>query len=161
MLLRISLLLLIGVKCASACWVEHGNVDPAKEIVRRADAIVRATALEYAGPPNIPDSRIKFKIVESIRGRVIGDLLLPGHLVTTNDFNDRQPPYSFVRPNGRRGSCYADSYKAGGEFLLFLKRISGGEYTVKWFALGPVNEQLHSVTDKWLIWVREQAKMEN
>ena len=82
---------------------------------------------------------------------------MPGYLVDTDDFNDQKPPYSFVRPNGRHGSCYANSYKTGAQFLLMLKKSKDGNLTVNWYPLGPVNEQLHSESDEWLDWVREKA----
>jgi len=41
---------------------------------------------------------------------------------------------------------------------LVLRRTSGEIYTVNWYALGPVNEQLRSPNDPWLVWVREQLK---
>jgi hypothetical protein len=62
-------------------------------------------------------------------------------------------PYMFVRPLGRRGSCFANTYKEGAQFLLFLKK-KGDLYTPNISALGPTNEQLHSDTDAWLLWVR-------
>ena len=134
------------------------------EMVNAADAIVRARAVEYAVSPNgalwttgTPDSKIRFQVIETIRGPVPSDLILPGYLVDRDDFNDHQPPYKFVRPNGRAGSCFANSYRSGGQFLLFLKKTKSGEFTVNWYALGPVNEQLHSDEDPWLVWVREQA----
>jgi len=37
-----------------------------------------------------------------------------------------------------------------------LKRQSDGSYTVNWYALGPVNEQLRGDGDAWLVWVRDQ-----
>jgi hypothetical protein len=159
----------IALQSALACSIVElpGKPrDPAKDIVKGADLIVRATAVEYAVAPRrtgtwtngTPDSKIRFKINESIRGGLTGQLVLPGYLVDNDDFNDQQPPYSFVRPNGRSGSCYANSYRAGRQFLLFLKRTNSGELTVNWYPLGPVNEQLRSDTDKWLLWVRQQAK---
>jgi hypothetical protein len=63
----------------------------------------------------------------------------------------------FVRPGGRAGSCFANSYRRDAEYLLFLKKLKGGEFTVNWAALAPVNEQIRSAEDPWLIWVREQA----
>ena len=137
------------------------NVD----IVNKADAIVRATATEYATPPSdprirttgTPDSKIRFKVVETIRGPVVPDLILPGYLVDRDDFNDQASPYSVVRPNGRSGSCFANSCRSGVQVLLFLKKTKSRELTVNWYALGPVNEQLHSDHDPWLLWVREQA----
>jgi hypothetical protein len=136
------------------------------EIVKQADAIVRVSAVEYAiAPqnPNVftngePDSRIRFKVLEVIRGQISRELILPGSLVDEDDFNLRQPPYDIVRPNGLSGSCFANSYRSGGQFLLMLKKKQSRGYTVNWYALAPVNEQLHSINDPWLLWVREQAK---
>lgn len=135
------------------------------QMVSAADAIVRARAAEYDSPPNnpniwttgVPDSRIRFRVIEHIRGSLISDLVLPGYLVDRDDFNDERPPYTFVRPGGRAGSCFANSYRSGAQFLLFLKKTRSGEFTVNWYALAPVNEQLHSADDPWLLWVREQA----
>jgi hypothetical protein len=136
------------------------------DMVRKADAIARAVAADYANAPaqpkmaiaGTPDSRIRFNILEVVRGSGIGpDVILPGYLVNHDDFNDHRPPYKFVRPNGRAGSCFANQYRAGAQFLLFLKKLPTGEYTVNWYALGPVNEQLRSEKDAWLLWVREQA----
>ena len=139
------------------------------KMVKEADAIVRAEAAEYIKAPRNfpkesttgePNSTIRFKVLEVIRGSLPSNLILPGYLVENDDFNDHGPPYNFVRPNGRRGSCFANSYRLGGQFLLLLKKRSG-EYTVNWYALGPVNEQLHSANDAWLLWVREEAKKQS
>jgi hypothetical protein len=137
------------------------------EMVREADAIVRVIAENYTVAPKAPisstgfdvqtDSRIRFKVLEVVRGKVPGDLVLPGVLVGTDDFNDQTSPYNSVRSDGRRGSCFASSYRSGGQFLLMLKK-SGDEFTVGWYPLAPVNEQLRSVNDPWLLWVRKQAK---
>jgi hypothetical protein len=139
------------------------NVD----MVREADAIVRVAAGDYTVAPKGPtsptsfavkmDSRIRFKVLEVVRGKVAGELILPGVLVDADDFNDRSPPYNSVRPDGRSGSCFANSYRSGGQFLLMLKK-RGNEFTLDWYPLAPVNEQLHSVDDPWLVWVRKQAR---
>jgi len=136
------------------------------DLVKRADSVVRATAVAYARPPQDPriwttgepDSRVRFDVIETIRGQALRDVILPGYLVDTNDFNDKPSPFTFVRPGGRRGSCWANSYRTGAEFLLFLVKTRAGEFTVNWAALAPVNEQLHSAEDPWLIWVREEAR---
>jgi|SRR5580704_8081559 hypothetical protein len=140
------------------------NVD----MVREADAIVRVSAENYTVAPKAPisstgfdvesDSRIRFKVLEVVRGKVSGYLVLPGVLVNPDDFNDQVPPYNLVRPAGRRGSCFASSYRSGGQFLLMLKKRGDSEFTVEWYALAPVNEQLHSGNDPWLLWVRKQVK---
>jgi hypothetical protein len=85
-------------------------------------------------------------------------VILPGYLTNRDDFNDHPPPYNFVRPNGRSGSCFANSYRLRGQFLMLLKKTSSGTLTVDWYALGPVNEQLRSADDPWLLSVREQVK---
>ena len=136
------------------------------EMVKQADAIVRGKAVEYSvvpRNPNVfttgePDSTIRFEVLEVIRGPISRELILPGYLVDRDDFNDHVPPYKFVRPGGRSGSCFANWYRRDGRFLLLLKKTSAGKFTVSWYALGPVNEQLHSANDPWLLWVRDQAK---
>ena len=42
-------------------------------------------------------------------------------------------------------------------FLLVMKK-SDTSYTVEWYPAGPVNEQLHSLDDPWLAWVRKEAQ---
>jgi hypothetical protein len=166
---RILIAALLFSPTAFPCSIEGGisNV----HLVEAADAIVRATAVEYANPPantgflttGVPDSTIRFRILETLRGKVPAELVLPGYLADRDDFNDQPAPYSFVRPGGRAGSCFANSYRAGAQFLLFLKKLPDGELTVNWYALGPVNEQLHPLAglageDPWLLWVREQVR---
>lgn len=131
-------------------------------MLRDADAIVRALAVEYAVPPQTSrqsDSLIRFRVLEVIRGTDMPtDLIQPGYLSDRDDFNSGAVPYTIVRRMGQGGSCYADFYRSGGQFLLFLKRLAEGAYTTKWYPLGPVNEQLRSETDPWLLWVRQEAK---
>jgi hypothetical protein len=140
------------------------------DMVNHADAIVRAAAVEYVKPPRRffpvwtdgePDTTVRFEVLEIIRGPMPSLLILPGYLSDWDDFNDHVPPYRFVRPNGRHGSCYANTYREGGQFLLILKKKPSGDFTLNWYGLGPVNEQLHSIDDPWLLWVREQSKKRN
>ena len=53
-------------------------------------------------------------------------------------------PYDFVRLGGRWGSCFADDYRAGGEFLLFFKN---GDH--QWSPLAAVNEEVWAPNDPW------------
>ena len=135
------------------------------EMVRNADAIAVVTAEDYAYMPKnpwgglLPNSTIRFKVAEVIKGQLTTDhLILPGVLVDKDDFNDHPSPYTFVRPEGRHGNCYAISYRTGGRFLLMLKKDQQGHLTVYWCPLAPANEQLHSMDDPWLFWVRKQVK---
>jgi hypothetical protein len=142
----------------------------AAEMVAGADVILRATAIEYTIAPGmvrngrevrttgVPDARIRFRVESVVKGTYTSvDLVLPGYLSEQDDWNDQPVPYGMVRRNGRSGSCFANTYRQGAQFLLVLKR-TGPEYSVNWYALGPVNEQLRSPEDPWLQWVRDRVK---
>jgi hypothetical protein len=143
------------------------KVDLAKTIVRGADVIVRATALEYAVPPEVSDyfgvkrtsasGSIRFDVIEVMRGRPLRELILAGELVDRDDFNRSPPPYQGARPNAG-GSCWAWPYKTGAQYLLMLEKEHTGGLTLERYPLAPVNEQLHSDDDPWLLWVRTRAK---
>ncbi|HXH95113.1 MAG TPA: hypothetical protein VNN25_26300 [Thermoanaerobaculia bacterium] len=145
----------------SACQ-RFGPVVP-EDMVASADLIVRAT-VDYSRMPTAfgrtswrPESTVRFRIEEVVKGRyALTDLDLPGYLESSDDFNELPVPYTFVRRGGRGGSCFANTYRQGGRYLLVLKMVAGA-YTVDWYALGPTNEQLHSVDDPWLKWVRSQV----
>jgi hypothetical protein len=155
-------IILVASNPSFPCRVNH-PISP-EEMVLKADVIVRATAESLIRPASVPnalppDSAVRFKVEELIRGEMPEDHFdLRGALVESDDFNDHKPPYEFVRPDGRHGSCFATSYRAGAQYVLMLKRSEGHGYTVEWYPLGPVNEQLHSVQDPWLQWVRTQAR---
>ena len=132
------------------------------ELFDNAEVIVRATAVKYAKAPDdprfmttgVPDSTIEFRVEDRLRGKNLTDkIILNGYLSDKDDFNDIPVPYMFVRPGGRSGSCFANTYKEGAQFLLFLKK-TGEVYSPNISALGPTNEQLHSDDDPWLVWVR-------
>jgi hypothetical protein len=131
-----------------------------------ADVIVRVTAVKYviAPDPNTrttgePESTIEFKVEEVLKGENPPEsVVLHGYLSDRDDFNDVEVPYKFVRRNGRAGSCFANTYKGGAQFLLFLKK-KREDFTPNISALGPTNEQLHGSDDAWLRWVREYLKV--
>jgi len=124
--------------------------------------IVRATAIEYVQSPSdpdvrttgIPDSKVAFRVDEVLKGdSLTGLIVLHGYLNDKDDFNDHPVPYRIVRRGGRAGSCFANTYKQGAEFLLFLKRTADG-FTVNIDPLAPVNEQLHSSDDPWVYYIK-------
>lgn len=167
--------LLLSAEAALPCM--RARPVSASEMVAGADLIVRATAVEYSVEPGttitlapgmtfsgpglrttgVPDSRVRFRVESILKGTFsAAELILPGYLSDRDDWNDHSPPYKFIRPNGRSGSCIANTYRQGAQFLLIMKH-TGTEYTVNWYALGPVNEQLRSPDDPWVQWVREQV----
>lgn len=150
--------------CSRACSVAH--IVTGQELVTGADAIVRARAVGYVGFPVFtfwttgkPDSKVRFQVVETLRGNLPTELKINGYLSDRDDFNDDKVPYTFVRPGGRAGSCIANTYRRGGEYLLFLKVDRDGSLNATWAALSPVNEQLHNDHDPWLLWTREQVRL--
>jgi hypothetical protein len=160
------LLVLLGiVATATVSWGCIAYVTANSVLIEKADAIIRVEVEGYAIPPanpglrttGVPDSKVRFKVIEVVRGLNLSDLELHGYVVQYDDFNDHAPPYTFVRSGGRAGSCYANSYRDGAQYLLFLKKENSGELTVNWAPLSPVNEQLHSQDDPWLLWVRQQV----
>ena len=131
------------------------------DMVAQADAVVRAKAMPAADGAKAAGSVenagvVRFDVLDIVKGdRQLSTLVLPGSLVEGDDFNDHAPPYRVVRPSGRTGTCYSDEYRAGAEYLLVLKQSTdSSRWTTRWYALGPVNEQLTGADDPWLRWVR-------
>ena len=151
-------LLIAQAATAFACSASPLSPD---QLLTKSDVIVRATAINYRRMPDgpyhttgIPDSPIEFRVEEVLKGEDVPlTLVINGYLSDKDDFNDRPVPYNFVRGSGRRGSCYANDYKEGAPFLLFLKKSEAG-LTPYWAALTPTNEQLSGADDEWLSWVR-------
>lgn len=156
-----------------------GNAEPCQVMyppsavgaIHGADLIVRAVNRGYlTTPPTPPDrggwtlspplSPLQFDVVEVLKGAQTNtQVILDGYEAQTDDFNDRSVPYDFVRPGGRSGRCFANTYKVGAEYLLMLRYArSSGDFTVDWYMLGAVNEQLRSEEDPWLLWVRDELE---
>ncbi len=154
---------LFGATAAYACRAAKPSPTA---LVENAEVIVRVQAVEYVEEPKgdirttgePSNAKINFKVKEILKGDAVpSEIILNGYLSDADDFNDTEIPYNFVRPNGRSGSCSANEYKKGAEFLLLLKKVDG-KYTVRWYALAPTNEQLHSSDDEWITWVRDYLK---
>ena len=162
--------ILVSARPAMPCSI--GTPPSPVTMVAGADLIVRATAMAYSvapvvgsgGTSGVPESRIRFRIEAVLKGTITSsEIILPGYLSNQDDWNDLPVPYIRLRPSGRNGSCFANTYRQGGQFLLMLKPSSwlpqgspfgsNTPYTVNWYALGAVNEQLHSTDDPWIKWV--------
>lgn len=172
---------LFPVEQALACSVIESVT--AKEGVHVAELILHVRALEYVSPPKDDwittgpaPSTIRFQIVEVVKGKhEQKEIVLNGYLIDYNDWNDESVPYNFVRPDGRSGSCFANTYKKGGNFLLLLVKTKADKWTTSYWALGPVNEQirknarraplrwvplrwiLREKNDPWLAWVKKEV----
>lgn len=158
---RLVLLSLIFLSSVPAwpCSVVGGPTPP-EALVARADVIVRVSATGYGGAavpsdPSIATPQVvAFNVLELIKGDPGSKVVTAnGILVSDPDPNDRRVPYDFVRPQGRRGNCFALQYREGTQYLLLLKR-RGDLLTPYWSALAPTNEELTGVKDPWLLWVK-------
>ncbi len=129
------------------CSVER--VLTAVELVDRADAIVRVKALRFESRDRY-GGVVVFAVQEALKGGVEDSVVtLRGSVDRYFGANDAKPPYEFVRPGGRRGSCFAEDYRIGAEYLVFLK---GG--TAYWAPLAAVNEEVSGPDDPWVWWVK-------
>jgi len=157
-----ALVLLLCARRASPCSVV-GPLPRPEALVSAAGSIVLARAT-----PNVIDGAVEFQVVEALKGSVGTPVIwLDGTLTDHDDFNDKQPPYEFVRGDGRRGDCRASTYRAGAMYLLMLKTANevepfyrpshGRPFTAFWAPLAPTNEQVHERDDKWVNWVRQQV----
>ena len=125
-----------------------------ERIVDSATAIVLVRALGYReSRPGLADSSVvEFTVIERLRGTdSLQQLAVSGRVVGNDDYNPGSVPFTNVRPAGNRGSCFADEYRAGAQYLLLLR-----DGTPYWRALAPVNEQVRGLTDPWVRWVRRR-----
>ena len=164
-------LLFLFAKSAVACSVV-GPLPTPQELVKESDLILNVVASDYAKLPRYDprkdnffmtgpaDSTVRFRVAEVIKGKYEPkEIVLEGFLGNSDDFNDSKTvPYTFVRPSGRHGSCFANTYKEGGSFLLMLKKTKTGGYTQFWVPLSPTEEQIRPSNDPWLLWVKNAVK---
>ena len=141
-----------------------------QKLVAQAQAIVWVTGARAAQPKDMqkasvtwepadaaPPNAVAFDVREVLKGDSVPRLIIvTGTVSDTNDFDDQSVPYIGVRPEGRKGSCFAYVYKRNGQFLLLLARGQPGRVTPYWAPLQPVNEQITGKSDPWLVWVRNE-----
>lgn len=161
---------LLGVATpAWPCSVVGPLPSPA-ELVDRTTVIVRARASGLSSEPGRAgilggaSTQVEFEVLEVLKGAVnSGTLRFNGTVSDADDLNDRPIPYSFVRPGGRRGNCFAFNYRPGAEYLLLLRAgdhpsfAQPAQLTPYWAPLSPRNEQIpNGAGDRWLAWVRQR-----
>jgi hypothetical protein len=171
MLLRISVLVSFAVGWVAspglACSVTE--MPTPAELLRRAETIVRVRADRFSdqagqdGTLAGSGTQVRFAVLEVLKGCSVGSTIeFNGRLGERDDPNDHPVPYTFVRPGGRSGNCFALEYRLNGEYLLLLARDSHAAYaqpnrlTPYWAPLTATNEQLFGPDDPWLAWVKKQ-----
>jgi hypothetical protein len=148
--------LVVPFSRANACSIT--KLDTPSELIQQADAIYLVVARDFAQSPPVgrhTAGTVRFTIAETLKGAERSEIRIPGFFTDADDPNDHPVPYEFVRPEGRHGNCYAEAYREGRTYLLFVK---GG--TPYWSHLAPVNEQVGSGSDAWVQWVREHLKQQ-
>lgn len=152
---RLRIMVIVGLGLSSinrpviACSPSH--VETASEITDRAEVILLVKVPEEKIEQV---SRIEMSVLEVIKGDFKNKTVaVQGQTAHYKGANDVPPPYDFVRPGGRLGDCFAADYKAGGQFLLFLRN---GE--VHWSPLAATNEEVSGTTDPWVLWVKKRQK---
>ena len=174
MVVRPILLFAMVTGLAAPAWpcTVVGPLASADSLVRNAEVIVRVRAEGLSSTPGVAGTlaesgtQVRFAILELLKGHLPSATLeFNGSLMDHDDRNDRPVPYDFVRPNGRRGNCFALAYRAGAEYLLLLRRgerpsyAQANELTPYWAPLTPTNEQLFGGTsDAWFVWVRQELE---
>ena len=139
-------------------------------LVRLADVIVRARAESVSAEPGedfgLARSRtqVQFRILRVLKGSIpVVYITFNGWLERIGEHNRGAVPYQHARSSGD-GPCFALGYKAGGEYLLFLKQALHHGYaqpyrlTPYWEGLEPTNEQLFGVDNPWERWVTAEIR---
>ena len=125
------------------------RIDTPQQLVEGATGIyrVRVSSVQTG-------SQVGFTVLSVLKGARKPSLRVRGSLTADTDPNDHAAPYTFVRPGGRHGNCFAVTYNRRKEYLLFLK--NGTPY---WSALAPTNEQVSGANDPWVVWVKKQLEV--
>ncbi len=140
--------------------VGDSPTDPATgaaRLIAGATAIVRARVIETGDRAK---SNVRLETLEVLKAPASvtfpASLTVHGVIVANDDYNPGSVPYAQVRRAGLRGTCVAEEYRAGAEYLLLLTHTSQNEWTPYWAPLMPTNEQIQGSDDPWMIWVRER-----
>jgi len=161
-------LLLGGIGCSVALPCSLSGLLPTpEELVDAAEVIVHVRAMGVADNPDrqpgpaSSDKLVEFQVLRVLKGELSQRVLaVPGLIVSRDDYNDSPAPYSFIRPGGRSGSCFALEYRLGSQYLLLLAESPEapqwmGKLTPYWSPLAPTNEQVRHSQDPWVVWVSD------
>ena len=140
------------VRAVHACTA---LLKPIDQVIRESETVVRARVVASDPRMRTDPGRITLRVLEVLKGSY--DRLF---VTVTGQIRDypsdpaRRPPYDQIDCVGRVpgcGSCFAQSYKDGAQYLLLLK---GG--TPYWAPLSPTNEEVFGTDDPWVAWVRRR-----
>lgn len=135
------------------------RVEPIRHLVADAAAIVRVRVVAPADSA-AATREVRVTVLEDLKSptaqRVPRTFAVRGALVARDDYNPLPVPYAQVRRAGLRGTCFAEEYRAGAEYLLLLAQPTPGQWTPYWAPLMPTTEQIHGADDAWVAWVRAQ-----
>lgn len=146
-------LLALGTPSAVAACTAF--LRPVETIIRESEVVVRADVVGAEPGHRGEPGHVTLRVLDVLKGPLAGIFItVPGRLADYRVPAGRRPPYAEIDCEGRVpgcGSCFAQTYKASGQYLLLLK---GG--TPYWAPLSPTNEEVSGPDDPWVTWVRRQ-----
>ena len=94
----------------------------AEKLIRETEVIVRARAEGVSSTPGVAGvmaasgTQVRFTVLDVLKGGLPSSIVeFNGRLTDRDDPNEHPVPYSFIRPAGRGGNCFALIYRAGAE----------------------------------------------
>ena len=142
----------VGVRAVHAC---SAVLKPVGQVIRESETIVRARVVTSDPRMRSDPGRVTLRVLDVLKGSHDRPFVtVPGQIRNYRSDPGRRPPYEQIDCMGRVpgcGSCFAQSYKDGAQYLLLLK---GG--TPYWSPLSPTNEEVSGPDDPWVVWVRRQ-----
>lgn len=151
-----------GLPCSAMAQASPAELVGGAEVIVRVRAEGLSRTLGRIGGVAESPTQIRFVVLEILKGKLSSrSIEFNGELTERDDRNDHRVPYEMVRPEGRAGSCFATTYRAGAEYLLLLRRSSlyadKDALTPYWATLQPTNEQLFGgPSDAWFLWVKQE-----
>lgn len=141
------------------------------DLVQQAEVIVRVRVQGLSSEPGTSGTmassrtQVEFEAISILKGSLPARrMTFNGWLVQRDERNPGPVPYEVAR-HSADASCFSLAYRAGGDYLLFLKRaghptdVQGEQLTPCWAPLSPSNEQVLGDDDPWERWVRERLRI--
>jgi hypothetical protein len=149
-------LALLGASRASACSPGPDYRKPTNfEMVKLADAIVVATALEAINDGEAYGGRrVRFKVDEVLKGPAPEAFFAKETMLGSPPRSD---PQDLVMPNAQSGDggCIRGIFSKGAKYVIFLSKDSNGTWDQDHWIFGRVNEDYFGPDSLWVRTIRD------
>lgn len=152
---------LLSPAAALACSPVAGYVRPSNfELVQIADVIVIAAPIDGRRDRNNPwDSRVKFRVAETLKGTPVNDIEVAGlGLGRSQPSNPKS--ITFSHPEGHHGPCNRMTVSNGASYILLLERSKDG-YRPLGYPFSRVSENYAGEDAIWTRVVREYLSIQH